>query len=263
MLHGALVLAKTGSMSKRTPPRLYLDQMLLSGQQCGLSADQTRYLITVLRLGQGDAVIVFNNDDGEYGATIVEAEKKRATLVLGAMMRAPLPLSPLTLAFAPVRKQRLDMMLEKATEIGVGRFCPVITEFTQNPRLNFDRCCAITLEAAEQSERITAPHLDVPQPLDMFLKHNQNQQKILYCDEHLLAEPAVHLLAFLMSHDVHAHPIILIGPEGGFSDSERQFLLASNTVCPVSLGRTILRSETAAITALSLWQAVAQQARAT
>ena len=192
----------------------------------------------------------FNGADGEFLARIVAAGIKRITLTLESQQRPPENMGDLTLAFAPLRRHRLEDMLEKACELGVARLCPVITQFTQNPRLNLTRLTAITREASEQSGRISLPVLDAPRTFAKFLDHTSG---VIWCDEALAGDYAAHFLARMA--ELPALPaIILIGPEGGFSDCERRFLLAKEGVYRVSLGGGVLRTDTAAVVALGLWQ---------
>ena len=151
-------------MTARNPPRLYMSAPLEPRADITPTDDQQHYLLRVLRLKAGDAVLVFNGADGEFLARIV-AGAKRITLTLESQQRPPEKPVDLTLVFAPLRRHRLESMLEKACELGVARLCPVITEFTQNPRLNIPRLTAITREASEQSARVSVPTLDAPRAI--------------------------------------------------------------------------------------------------
>jgi 16S rRNA (uracil1498-N3)-methyltransferase len=229
---------------------------------------QTHYLISVLRLKDGAEIRVFNENDGEFLARIVSVSRKKITLHLAEQTRPP-AIEPetateteinqsVTLAFAPIRRQRMETMIEKATECGVTTLAPVLTTFTQSPHVNLERLRLIATEAAEQSERMSVPHLLKPQKLHDFCA-GLGTQEMIFCDEAQAGQANAHMLSFLQhwkAHQKRDRPaIILIGPEGGFSDPETRFLLDQTGIHGVSLGSYILRSDTAAILALGLWQA--------
>ena len=236
-------------MTARNFPRLYMSAPLEPRADITPTDDQQHYLLRVLRLKSGDAVLVFNGADGEFLARIV-AGAKRITLTLESQQRPPEKPVDLTLAFAPLRRHRLESMLEKACELGVARLCPVITEFTQNPRLNIPRLTAITREASEQSARVSVPTLDAPRHFAEFIA---DAEGVIWCDEALAGDNSTHFLT-RMAQLPQLPTTILIGPEGGFSDSERRLLLAKEGVYGVSLGGGVLRADTAAVVALALWQ---------
>jgi 16S rRNA (uracil1498-N3)-methyltransferase len=225
---------------------------------------QTHYLISVLRLKDGAEIRVFNENDGEFLARIVSVSRKKITLHLAEQIRPPV-IGPeteinqsVTLAFAPIRRQRMETMIEKATECGVTTLAPVLTTFTQSPHVNLERLRLIATEAAEQSERMSVPHLLKPQKLHDFCA-GLGTQEMIFCDEAQAGQANAHMLSFLQHRKAHQKrdrpAIILIGPEGGFSDPETRFLLDQTGIHGVSLGSYILRSDTAAILALGLWQA--------
>jgi 16S rRNA (uracil1498-N3)-methyltransferase len=225
---------------------------------------QTHYLISVLRLKDGAEIRVFNENDGEFLARIVSVSRKKITLHLAEQIRPPV-IGPeteinqsVTLAFAPIRRQRMETMIEKATECGVTTLAPVLTTYTQSPHVNLERLRLIATEAAEQSERMSVPHLLKPQKLHDFCA-GLGTQEMIFCDEAQSGQANAHMLSFLhhwKAHQKRDRPaIILIGPEGGFSDPETRFLLDQTGIHGVSLGSHILRSDTAAILALGLWQA--------
>lgn len=242
-------------MTSRSLQRLYLAVPLISGERLDPSSDQQHYLLTVLRLKDGDQIKVFNEEDGEYLAKLVVIGRKKTALDILDQQRPAQPSHDLTLAFAPIRRHRMETMIEKATELGVTRLCPVTTAFTQNAQINHHRLSAIATEAAEQSGRLSVPVLEQPQSLHAFCSE-QSGKEIIFCDEAKAGEPDHHLLAYLQASDGLLTSIILIGPEGGFSDDERRFLLDQPHVNGVSLGHSILRTDTAAVLAIGLWQAI-------
>ncbi len=226
--------------------RLYLDQPLAEGQALALGEGQANYLFNVMRLGRGDAARVFNGRDGEWRAEVEQAGKRQGILRCVAQT-APLVAPPdLWLLFAPIKKARCDFIVEKAVEMGVARLVPVQTRFT-NERFREDKAQAHAIEAAEQCEATFVPPVEALQPLDRLLSGWDASRRILWADEGLLGQRAL----------LQAEPgpwAVLIGPEGGFAAEERARLGACDFVTPVSLGPRILRADTAAVAALTLWQ---------
>ena len=234
--------------------RLYVDHPLGPGQTVPLTRDQAHYLFGVMRLGQGGAVLLFNGRDGEWRADIAEAGKKGGTLIC-AEQTAPLRLPPdLWLVFAPIKKARTDFIVEKAAELGAARILPVQTEFTNSERIRRDRLQAHAVEAAEQCGGTFVPEVAEIQRLDKLLDTWPDTRTLWFCDEALAGSSSS--LPALLGDDVSRNEnasAILIGPEGGFSDTERTRL--RDMAQPVSLGPRILRADTAAVAALTLWQA--------
>jgi len=230
--------------------RLYVDQPLGQGQAVALSGDQAHYLFGVMRLAKGAAVSLFNGRDGEWRAEVAEAGKRGGVLVCEGQSRALLMPPDLWLLFAPIKKARTDFIVEKAVEMGARRIVPVQTRHTNSERIRQDRLQAHAVEAAEQCGGTYVPDVADLVPLDRLLAAWPAERRILWCDESLVG--AKDGLA-------GAEPgpwAILIGPEGGFSEGEKAKLRGMPQVLPVSLGPRILRADTAAVAALTLWQAV-------
>lgn len=207
------------------------------------------YLFAVMRRQEGDAVLLFNGRDGEFRAHVAQAHKRRGVLVCNHQTR-PLQVPPdLWLLFAPVKKAETVFIVEKAVELGAARLCPVQTDYTNADRLNRDRMQANAREAAEQCGATHLPPVDDLRPLDRVLDTWPEDRRLLWCNE---AEAG---LATALSGQPGGPWAILIGPEGGFSGRERDRLSALPQVLQASLGPRILRAETAAIAALTLWQA--------
>lgn len=230
--------------------RLYIDQSLTPQTHVALDDDKSRYLLRVMRLENGARVRAFNASDGEWACSL-RIEGKKAALVPMAQTRAPEPPAPaLTLLFAPIRRNQTELIIEKATELGVSAIQPVITDFTQNPRLRIDRLHLIAVEAAEQSERLDLPAISEPMRLRKIIAEWDPSLPLVYCDEGGEAAP----LARQSDKLADRACAILIGPEGGFSSQERELLRGLDFVIPITMGPRILRAETAAICALTLWQ---------
>ena len=238
-----------------SPQRVYLPtpQPIAAGQMLALAAGQVHYLVHVLRLGEGSEVRVFNQASGEWRACLKRHAK---TWRVAAMecVRPPRVLPSLTLAFAPVKRGALASIIRQASELGVTRFVPVITEFTEVRRVNTARLMGIASEAAEQCGRLCLPRIDLPIMLAEFLAGmDTNRRSLLFCDEmgHGRGTPS---MAEYLASTKPLPSVVLLGPEGGFSPKEREILLAHQGVVAVCLGEAILRADTAAVVALGAWQ---------
>ena len=231
--------------------RLYVEQRLAPGQSVSLSRVQAHYLFGVMRLGIGGELRVFDGVSGEFRAEVAEAGKRGGTLICREQT-LPLQRPPdLWLLFAPIRKARTDFIVEKATEMGAARILPVQTEFTNAERIRRERLQAHAVEAAEQCGGTFVPEVAELRRLDRVLLDWPLERHLMFCDEALAGNGAA------LSRDRDAAPgpwAILIGPEGGFSDSERTQLRDMDRAEAVSLGPRILRADTAAVAALTLWQ---------
>ncbi len=229
--------------------RLNVDQALAAGQPVALGADQANYLFNVMRLAPGASVLLFNGRDGEWRA-VVEQAGKRAGVLRCEAQTAPLRLPPdLWLIFAPIKKARTDFIVEKAVELGAARILPVQTRHTNSERIRQDRLQAHAMEAAEQCGATFVPEVADLTPLDRLLDKWPPDRRLLWCDEARAGAP-------MALAGQRGQPwAILIGPEGGFSTDEQNRLRALPQVVPLSLGPRILRADTAAVAALTLWQA--------
>lgn len=229
--------------------RLYVDQPLAAGQPVAVGEGQANYLFNVMRLVPGAPVALFNGRDGEWLARVEQAGK-RAGILRAEVLTAPLRLPPdLWLLFAPVKKARTDFIVEKAVELGVARVQPVLTRRTQGDRIRQDKMRAHAVEAAEQCGANFVPEVAEAQPLDRVLANWPADRRILWADEDARRMGSI-------AHPTTPGPwAILIGPEGGFSEDERQRLRAMDQVTAITLGPRILRAETAAVAAITLWQA--------
>lgn len=228
-------------------PRLYVDEQLAAGASLVLGGPQAHYLGGVLRLGAGAQVKLFDDRTGEWLAEIVDAGNRRMTLAVIRRLREREEVPDLWLLFAPIKRGRIDWLVEKATELGVRRLVPVITQRTIVDRLNGDRLRAHMIEAAEQCERTALPELVPPAPLHALLGEWPGDRTLLFADE-AGGEP------FPAAPSPAA---VLIGPEGGFTDAERAAIRAQPQARAISLGPRILRADTAAVAAISLWMAAA------
>ena len=232
--------------------RLHVPQSLSAGAAVAPTLDQSRYLTQVMRLKAGDDLLVFNGQDGEWRCTIVEVLKKGVILKAQDQVRAQAFGPDLELIVAVVKKARVETIVEKAAELGARRVRLTLTQRTNTDRIRLDRLDAIAEEAAEQTGRLDVPAIDDPLKLSDILDGWQDGRRLMFCDE-TGGAPVMTALK-----DTAPGPwAILIGPEGGFSPEERDRLRALPFTTAVSLGPRILRADTAAIAAMTLWQAAA------
>ncbi len=235
-----------------TDIRLFTEHPLSSTQTIDLAADQAHYINNVMRMAAGDPVRLFNGQDGEWAARIVEGKKKRCTLEVLDQKRAQEETPDLWLVFAPIKKQRLDFIIEKATELGVSSLQPVITRRTIVSKIRNDRLHAQAIEASEQCERLNIPDVHDALSLAQLIKDWPSERRLFVLDEHGGALP-IH--EALQTHKEGPHAF-LTGPEGGFEATELDLLRKLPFVTPISLGPRILRADTAALAAISCWQSV-------
>ncbi|MDM7459472.1 MAG: 16S rRNA (uracil(1498)-N(3))-methyltransferase [Paracoccus sp. (in: a-proteobacteria)] len=229
--------------------RLFIDHPLSEGQPVPLDAAQVHYLAGVMRLKPGDEVTLFNGRDGAWLARL-DATGKRGGAATALSQTEPQRNPPdLWLLFAPIKKARTDFIVEKAAEMGAARILPVQTDYTNSERIRQDRLQAHAVEAAEQCGGTFVPQVEALAPLSQVLARWGGERRILWADE-ARAGPAETLAGL-----PRGPWAILVGPEGGFSAAERATLLRRRDVTPISLGPRILRADTAAVAALTLWQA--------
>jgi 16S rRNA (uracil1498-N3)-methyltransferase len=235
----------TPAWPPKSCPRLYVSQPLLPGADVHLSGPQAHYLITVMRLKSGEPVKLFDGVSGEWLALATSLGKRDLILRIEAQLRPLEAVPDLWLLAAPIKKSRIDLVAEKACELGVARYQPVITRRTVIERINLDRLRANMIEAAEQCARTTIPELGDPIKLPALLRNWPAERTLYFADENGGE-------AFVPSPGPAA---ILIGPEGGFDDEERAMIRALPQARAISLGPRILRAETAAFAAISIWMA--------
>lgn len=236
-------------MSAHVKVRLYIDGPLSAGAEVVARAPQAHYLRRVMRLGDGDSVALFNGRDGEWRAGIAGDGRRGCLLLVEEELRPQVPEVGPTLAFAPVKRLRLDYLAQKVCELGAARLLPVLTRHTGPVRVNLERLGANAIEAAEQCGRLGLPEVAAPVRFDAFLDQDE---RIFWADEQG-GPPALDVF-----DAAELGPAtLLIGPEGGFAEEERARLAGHAKAHAVSLGPRILRADTAAVSMLTLWQAAA------
>jgi 16S rRNA (uracil1498-N3)-methyltransferase len=240
----------TPAWPPRSAPRLFVEQELSKGARVVLDGQQAHYLLRVMRLGGGDAVVLCDNRTGEWSAKVASTGKRDLALEVLERLREREEVPDFRLCPALLKKDRFDLVLEKATELGVAGIAPVVTRRCVADKLNLERARTVTIEAAEQCARTALPELAAPVKLDALLK-DWPDGRVLYFADELGGEPAADAFA------AHSGPAaLLIGPEGGFDDAEREAIRTHPQARAISLGPRILRGETAAIAATALWMGV-------
>lgn len=239
----------TPAWPPKSLPRLFVRTALGEGASVELDSAQANYLGNVLRLSADSELLLFDGESGEWLARIADAGKKRMTLAIERQTRAAERIPDLWLAFAPVKRQSTDWLVEKATELGIAKLIPVITKRTIVDRVKLERLQAIAIEAAEQCGRTRLPPIAEPVPLSQFLAGHDPDRRLYFADESGGEAPSV---AFRPGAAT-----ILTGPEGGFTQEERSAIRAREATTAISLGPRILRAETAALAAITIYMALA------
>jgi 16S rRNA (uracil1498-N3)-methyltransferase len=234
--------------------RLYIPAALAEGRSVEIDMAQTHRLRHVLRLEPGAAVAGFNPRDGEFLCRIIELGRSRGSLAVEGRRRATEPEPDLWLLFAPIKRLRLDWLIEKGTELGVGAFIPVMTERTQPERLNRERLAAHAVAAAEQSERLSVPDIRALAPLARVIAEWPAARHLIVCDETGGGRPIAETAAEVPAGTPAA---LLVGPEGGFAQTELDALANLPFVTRAGLGPRVLRAETAALAGVAAFQAIA------
>ncbi|MBK8455964.1 MAG: 16S rRNA (uracil(1498)-N(3))-methyltransferase [Phyllobacteriaceae bacterium] len=232
--------------------RLFVDERLAEGLTVGVSPEQAHYLAHVLRLAAGAELLVFNGRDGEWLARIAAIAKKAVTLTLVETTRPQQPQPDLVFCFAPIKAGRLDWLVQRATEMGAGILQPVITQHAQVRDPGLERLRANVMEAAEQCGVLAVPEVRETVKLEKLLAGWDRDRRLIFADEDSSTDNPLPALRAISATKLG----ILVGPEGGFSDDEREMLRALPFVTPIPLGPRILRADTAAIAALAIVQAV-------
>ena len=239
----------TPAWPPKSLPRLFVREILESGAQLELDAAQANYLGNVMRLAVDSEVLLFDGRSGEWLARISEAAKKRMTLTVERQIREAESIPDVWLAFAPVKRAQTDWLVEKATELGVARLLPVMTQRTVAERVKIERLRTIVIEAAEQCGRTRLPEIAEPVSLKKLLAERDAARQLLFADETGGEDVAAAMAP--------GPALILIGPEGGFTDEERALVRSSEKAVAISLGPRILRAETAALAALAAYMSIA------
>lgn len=241
----------TPAWPPKSAPRLFVPAPLVEGVAVAIDGPQAHYLSRVMRIGEGDAVILCDDQTGEWAARVASAGKRDVVLVPETLLRGREDVPDFTLCAALLKKDRFDLVLEKACELGVRRIQPVLTRRCVADKLNLDRANAILTEAAEQCARTALPQLAAPVKLDALLRGWDAGRALFFADENG-GDPAAAAFA------AHSGPAaLLVGPEGGFDAEERAAIRAHAAARAITLGPRILRGETAAIAGTALWMGTA------
>ncbi|WP_345740965.1 16S rRNA (uracil(1498)-N(3))-methyltransferase [Thalassobaculum salexigens] len=244
----------TAPMKDGIETRLYVDAPLAAGGVVALGQDQAHYLKNVLRLGPGEGVALFNGRDGEWRAEIAAVAKKSADLAVIEQTRPQRAEPDVWLAFAPIKRARIDFTAQKATELGASVLWPVMTRHTMVDRVNTERLRANAVEAAEQSDRLTVPDVREPAKLEALIEAWPADRALILADE--TGGPPIAEALSMHRERPMTRAGFLIGPEGGFAEPELDRLRKLPFVTRVSLGERLLRADTAALAVLAIWQAL-------
>ena len=254
-------------------PRLYVEGPVSAGASIALAKKPAHYLFNVLRLKSGETILVFNGKDGEWRAALA-VPGKSVKLEIQEQVRKQTPSTDVHYLFAPLKHERMDYVVQKAVEMGASRLQPILTRHTQVARVNVERMQANVIEAAEQCGILNIPEVAAPTTFGRMLASRKPDRLLVFCDESAdVKSPIAALNAARVSPSAmlpllggpvtaSAEPLaVLIGPEGGFADEEREALLKQSNIVRLSLGPRILRADTAGVAALALVQAVLGDAR--
>jgi 16S rRNA (uracil1498-N3)-methyltransferase len=231
--------------------RLFIDQKLALGLSHEAASDHFNYLVNVLRMAEGDEVLVFNGVDGEWRARLLLPTRKKLLIEPIEQTRPQSPLPDLHYLFAPLKVGRLDYLVQKAVEMGAGLLQPVMTQHVQGKITSLERLEANVVEAAEQCGVLAVPAVAPPVKLKDLLDTWPHDRRIIFCDEGAESQNPLPVLNEIKERKL----ALLVGPEGGFSEGERMLLKSLDFVTAIPLGPRILRADTAAVAALALVQA--------
>lgn len=246
-------MTATPAWPPRSAPRLFVDTPLATGASLRIEGGQAHYLLNVMRIAEGAVVKLFDDTSGEYLARVSARGRRDLVLEIEGQTRPREEVPDFWLCAAPIKKARFDFLAEKACELGVARFVPVLTDRAVVDKVKDDRLRGTMIEAAEQCERTALPEIAPLTRLDALLKAWPEGRHLFFADERLHDSGGVSLAQALTEHTGPA--AALIGPEGGFTDGENDAIRAHPAAIPVSLGPRILRAETAAIAATAVWMA--------
>lgn len=231
-------------------PRLYLSSPLAANSVLQLNKQQSHYLITVMRMTVGSELLVFNGKDGEWMASIIDADSKQTTIQLHSLTRSQIPDKKLTLLFAPTKNINSTYIIEKATELGATTIIPIITQRSVVTKVNLEKLTLNAIEAAEQCERISLPNIHDITQLKKALSNLDISGSLIFFDE---SKKCLPISEVKIASDDNA---ILIGPEGGFNDEERNYIRSIKGCIAAHMGARILRADTAVIAGLAAYQAI-------
>ena len=238
-------------LPKTSKIRIFADVELEKGNKVELSPEQSHYLVSVMRLQSGDNILVFNGKDGEFDCTLSVQGKKSVVIDINEQTKVFESVPDAWLLFAPLKKDCTDFVIEKATELGIAKIVPVITKYSISDKVKTSRYQSQAIEAAEQCRRLDVPTIDEAMSFEKLLNSWDEKRTLYYMDETLAGQPVSEAFG-----NAPAPVAFLIGPEGGFSEQELAVLRSKKYAKGVKLGNRILRAETAALSAISCWQAL-------
>ena len=235
--------------------RLFVEAPLAAGATIEIDRDQANYLLHVLRLGEDDGILLFNGADGEWLARLAPSGRKAVRLIVERNLRPQDRPGAVHYLFAPLKHARLDYMVQKAVEMGAARLQPVLTRRTQAQRVNLERMRSNAVEAAEQCGIMTIPQIGETMTLERLLRDWPADRRLIFCDEATPVTEPFAVLTRAFAGKSSPCVAVIVGPEGGFDESERQALVRVPDSVAISLGPRVLRADTAAVAALAIVQA--------
>ena len=227
--------------------RIFLSERLEENKRIILDKEQSHYITNVMRLKSGDKLLLFNGIDGEFLGSVVRIEKKQITILANQKQKDQIKSSQISLAFCLLKGQRLDLLIQKCTELGLKSFIPIISDHSIVRKINKNRLKKIIIESCEQSDQLNVPSILDPLHLKDFACSLKNEDKVFFADIESKSNDLKQML-----ESKNKNYILFIGPEGDFSPKEREFISKNDKFNRFSLGENILRSETAAISGLVL-----------
>jgi 16S rRNA (uracil1498-N3)-methyltransferase len=237
----------TPAWPPKSTPRLFVEQPLALGATFNITGNSAHYLLAVMRLKEGAPVKLFDDISGEYLSTVSSLGKRDLAVTVQSKLREREVTPDLWICQALIKKDRFDWVAEKSCELGAARFVPVLTARCVVDKVKDDRLRAHMIEAAEQCERTALPQIAPLTRIEAMLKAWPAERGLYFCDERG-GEPFLEAI-------IAGPSAVLIGPEGGFTDAENEAVRAHPCARPVSLGPRILRADTAAVAAMSVWMA--------
>jgi len=234
---------------KKSKTRLFVNKQISSNLMIYIKEKQHHFLKNVMRVKINDSISIFDGKTGEWSSQVLSINRDNTVLRVNEKIKGIIKNHDVWLVFAPIKQNRMNIAIQKATELGVSKVIPCLTEYTNIRSIKINNLTLNAIEAAEQSERLEIPKIETPIRIQLLLKSWPSDRYLVYCDEKLHQKNNF-LDSLLPLKNNSLKWAVLVGPEGGFSDSEKKLIANTKNVLPVSLGNRLLRSDTAITVAL-------------